>query len=222
MPPRMITGLYPYSRGGAVNSPAVTLSEIPVSLEVNPLYRDNLIILAGDQATALQLQKHDLQVYRIFDDAPESIQVDAAHKMKHWMCCWALEEFGEFLWIDWDTVMIKLPDDRFWKRCREHGTPKFIHIPNYWATVNCGIYYADSSWAEAMARSFNADVSEPNDELLWASVLPNDINTRSEYWWGEYVVNLWNRADFALVTKETYFAHVKDLAWADEIRSLSV
>ena len=61
MPPPMITGLYPYSRGGAVNSPAVTLSEIPESLEVNPLYRDNLIILAGDHAAALQLQKHDLQ-----------------------------------------------------------------------------------------------------------------------------------------------------------------
>lgn len=118
--------------------------------------------------------------------------------------------------------MIKHLDDRFWARCREHGTPKFIHISNYWATVSCGIYYADSSWSETMYQSFNADVSKPNDELQWASVLPSDVNVRPEYWWGEYVVNIWNREEFAIVTKETYFAHVKDLAWADEIRSLSL
>lgn len=220
MPPPMITGLYPYARGGAVHRPEVTLSEIPESLLVNPSYRDNLIILAGDQVSASQLRKHDLQVYRIFDDAPEAIQVNAAHMMKHWMCRWALGEFGEFLWVDWDTVMIKYPDDCFWTRCREHGTPKFVHIQNYWATVNCGIYYADSSWSESMSRSFYANVSEPNDELLWASVLPKDVDVRPEYWWGGHVVNLWNCADFDLITKETYFAHVKDLGWADKIRSL--
>ena len=222
MPPPMITGLYPYARGGNIGSPDVTLSEIPISLKVTPSYRENLIILAGDHASASQLRHNDLQVYKVFDDAPESIRVDAAHKMKHWMCCWALEEFGEFLWVDWDTVMIKPPDERFWTRCREHSTPKFIYIQNYWATVNCGVYYADSSWSEAMHRSFDADVPKPNDELLWAAVLPDDVDARPEYWWGEYVVNIWNRIDFALVTRETYFAHVRDLAWANDIRGLSL
>lgn len=177
----MIAGLYPYARGGVVHSPKVTLSEIPMSLDANPFYRENLVVLAGDDESAAQLRGFGLRVYRVFEDAPSAIRLDAAHKMKHWMCRWALGEFGEFLWVDWDTVLFRPPDDDFWAWCRAYGTPKFVHIPGYWATVNCGVYYAGSKWAEAMDRSFDDAVTEPNDELLWASVLPNDIADRPEY-----------------------------------------
>lgn len=218
MSPPMIAGLYPYARGGAVHPPNVTLSEIPASLAANPSYRDDLLVLAGDRTSAAQLESFGLRVFRIFDDAPSAVQIDAAHKMKHWMCRWALAEFGEFLWVDWDTVLLRHPDADFWGWCRAHGTPKFVRIPGYWATVNCGIYYAGAGWAEDMDRSFDAVVSEPNDELLWASVLPVDVADRPEYWWGERVAQVWTRDDFTLVTTGTYFAHVKHLEWADELR----
>ena len=215
----MIAGLYPYVRGGVAHPPKVTLSEIPISLRFNPSYREKLIVLAGDQTSAVQLQNFGLRVHRVFDDAPAAVQADAAHKMKHWMCRWALAEYGEFLWVDWDTVLLRPPDDSFWSWCRAHGTPKFVHIPNYWATVNCGVYYAGNDWAEAMDRSFDTVVKEPNDELLWASVLPRDIAERTEYWWGKRVAQVWTRDDFAAVGPETYFAHVKQLEWADELRA---
>ena len=215
----MIAGLYPYARGGAVSPPTHTLREIGLSLAVNPSYRDHLVVLAGDSASASQLEAFGLVVRRVFDDAPPEIRRDAAHKMKHWMCRWALAEYGEFLWVDWDTVMLRHPDEAFWAWCRAHGTPKFIRIPGYWATVNCGLYFADARWADAMDRSFAAEVREPNDELLWTSVLPSDVTERPEFWWGPRAVNLWTREDFALVGPETYFAHVKHLEWADALRA---
>ena len=138
--------------------------------------------------------------------------------MKHWMCRWALREYGEFLWVDWDTVLLRPPDAEFWSWCRTHGTPKFIQIPGYWATVNCGVYYAASPWAPAMERSLSSTVPEPNDELLWASVLPKDIHSRSEYWWGDRAVNIWAESEFSLIGPGTYFAHVRDLAWASALR----
>ena len=138
--------------------------------------------------------------------------------MKHWMCMWALREFGEFLWVDWDTVMLRSPDSSFWAWCRAHGTPKFVHIPDYWATVNCGVYYAGSDWLSAMEHSFDAEVSEPNDELLWASVLPRDVRSRPEFWWGSRVAQIWNCSDMAAVDEDTYFAHVKHLSWASTLR----
>lgn len=137
------------------------------------------------------------------------------------MCRWALEEFGEFLWVDWDTVLLRHPDDAFWNWCREHGTPKLVHIPGYWATVYCGVYYAGEGWAEAMDQSFEAVVSEPNDELLWASVLPEDVVDRAEFWWGERVAQVWTREDFAVVNAGTYFAHVKHLDWAVDLRAVA-
>jgi hypothetical protein len=219
MPPPMIAGLYPYARGGAVHPPNFTLSEIPVSLAINSSYRDDLTVLAGDATSAAQLEEFGLYVHRVFDDAPSAVRVDAAHKMKHWMCRWALEEFGEFLWVDWDTVLLRRPDDNFWAWCRAHDTPKFVHIPGYWATVNCGVYYAGRAWAEAMDRSFDAVVSEPNDELLWASVLPDDVIDRPEYWWRGRVAQVWTRDDFARIGADTYFAHVKHLEWAEELRA---
>jgi len=70
--------------------PSVTLAEIPISLEVNPNYRDDLLVFAGDEASARQLRGFGLRVHRVFEDAPSEIHRDTAHKMKHWMCSWAL------------------------------------------------------------------------------------------------------------------------------------
>lgn len=217
----MIAGLFPYARGGVVRSPSVTLQEIPQSLRLNPSYRQDLIVLAGDQESARYLEGFGLRVHRVFDDAPAAIHRDTAHKMKHWMCRWALQEFGEFVWVDWDTVLLREPDEAFWSYCRSARTPKFIRIPNYWATVNCGVYYACADWLDAMDRSFSAVVSEPNDELLWTSVLPPDVRDRAEFWWGERALNIWDRTDFALIGPQTYFAHVKSLEWAEELRACS-
>lgn len=217
----MIAGLYPYTRDGVTHPPKVALQEIPASLQVNPSYRDALLVLAGDRASAEQLESFGLRVHRVFDDAPAAIQRDTAHKMKHWMCLWALREFGEFLWVDWDTVLLRPPDDAFWEDCRRGGTPKFVRIPGYWATVNCGVYYASHGWLREMERSFDAEVSEPNDELLWASVLPGDVEDRDEFWWGDRAVQIWTEADFDSVTGRTYFAHVKHLDWAERLRSIA-
>lgn len=221
MSPPLIAGLYPYTRGGVTHPPRVTLAEIPASLAANPTYRDELIVLAGDSSSAAQLAGFGLEVFRVFDDAPAAIHRDTAHKMKHWMCRWALETFGEFLWIDWDTVMLRRPDAAFWTWCRAHDTPKFVQIPNYWATVNCGVYYASRTWAAAMDRSFEAEVTEPNDELLWASVLPDDLHARPEFWWGPRVVNVWTREEFARVSDDTYFVHTKTLDWTTDLRSIA-
>lgn len=214
----MIAGLYPYTRAGVARSPDVTLAEIPVSLEVNPLYRERLTVLAGDTASAEHLRRFGLRVARVFDDAPPEIHRDAAHKMKHWMCRWALAELGEALWVDWDTVCVRPPDDALAAWVRSTGTPRFIRIPGYWATVNCGVYYVPASWAAAMDESFEAVVSESNDELLWSSVLPADVTSRAEYWWGDRAVHVQLRDEIGWVTESTYFAHVKDLGWADAIR----
>jgi len=217
----MIAGLYPYTRGGVTHPPKVTLQEIPASLHVNPSYREDLLVLAGDRTSAEHLASFGLRVHRVFDDAPAAIHRDAAHKMKHWMCLWALREFGEFLWVDWDTVLLRPPDHFFWEDCRRGGTPKFVRIPGYWATVNCGVYYASHRWLGEMERSFDAEVSEPNDELLWASVLPSDVEDRDEFWWGDRAVQIWTEADFGSVTARTYFAHVKHLDWAERLRVIA-
>ena len=218
MPIPMIAGLYPYVRGGVASPPTVTLSEIPLSLETNRAYRSELLVLAGDEVSADHLRSFGLSVHRVFEDAPAEVRRDTAHKMKHWMCLWALREFGEFLWVDWDTVMLRAPDHQFWEASRAARTPKFVWIESYWATVNCGVYYACAKWLEAMERSFEASVSEPNDELLWASVLPPDVRTRPEFWWGDRVVHVWTADDMHHITPQTYFAHVKQLDWGEAIR----
>ena len=215
----MIAGLYPYSGGGTVSPPVVTLREIPESLMVNPLYRDRLVVLAGDRVSADHLERFGLKVRRVFDDAPAWVHRDAAHLMKHWMCRWALDEFGECLWVDWDTVCIREPDDELASRVRSTSSPRFIRIPNYWATVNCGVYYAPAAWAEAMDRSFDATVSEPNDELLWSDVLPKDVTARPELWWSTEAVHVEEIDQINLVGASTYFAHVKRLEWASAIRA---
>ncbi len=214
----MIAGLYPYARGGEVHEPRFTLAEIPLSLEVNTRYRKELLVLAGDRTSAGWLEAPGLDVYRVFDDAPARIQRDAAHLMKHWMCRWALAEFGEFLWIDWDTVCLRWPDDEFWSLCRSGDCPRFIRIPDYRATVNCGVYYCPGSWMDALDRSFDAVVQEPNDELHWAAVLPADVRQRDEFWWARRVVNVWTEDDLDLLGPDSCFAHIKDLRWADRAR----
>lgn len=214
----MIAGLYPYTRAGVTQPPVVTLREIPASLEVNPLYRDRLIVLAGDEPSASHLRSFGLEVRRVFADAPASVRRDAAHNMKHWMCRWALAEFGEFLWVDWDTVCIRPPDEQFAEWTRGARTPRFIRIPNYWATVNCGVYFASADWAAAMDASFEAEVSEPNDELLWASVLPRDVVHRPDFWWGDRVIHVERHEDIQWVTPNAWFAHVKHLEWAAALR----
>ncbi len=218
MPPPMIAGLYPYTRNGVTHPPRVTLAEIPQSLAANPTYREDLLVLAGDQPSAAHLRSFGLRVHRVFDDAPPAIHHDTAHKMKHWMCRWALHELGEFLWVDWDTVMLRRPDAAFWSFARANDTPKFIHIPNYWATVNCGVYYANATWLPALERSFDAPVPEPNDELLWTSVLPPNVLDRPEFWWHDRVAQVWTPDDFPAITPHTYFAHVKHLSWAPQLR----
>jgi len=203
----MIAGLYRCVRDGKVSDRWVTPDEIRLSLEVNPSYRDRLLVLVGDQESAEVLRGFGLRVHRLFDDAPDAILRDRAHKMKHWMCRWALAEFGEFLWVDWDTVCLKEPDEQFWAWCRAHRTPKFLRIPNYWATVNCGVYYASSAWAAAMDISFDAVVEQPNDELLWRSVLPADVVERQEFWWNGRVVHVEREQDMSLVGDGMYFVH---------------
>ena len=50
---------------------------------------------------------------------------------------------------------------------------------------------------------------EPNDELLWAAVLPHDINDRKEFWFGDLAINIWAKEEISLINKNTYFAHIK-------------
>ena len=166
MPPPMIAGLYSYTRNGVTRRPEVTLSEIPISLATNPTYRDDLLVLEGDDPSAARLESFGLRAHRVFNDTPAAVRVDAAHKMKHWMCRWALKEFGEFLWVDWDTVLLRRPDQSFWAWCRRHGTPRFIHIPGYWATVNCGVTLAQPKERAALADDVDLGSGRERRQLL--------------------------------------------------------
>ena len=46
-----------------------------------------------------------------------------------------------------------------------------------------------------MEASFEAEVEEPNDELLWRSVLPADVRSRRDFWWGPRVVHVETLSD---------------------------
>ncbi|TDP75227.1 hypothetical protein DFR33_10492 [Bradymonas sediminis] len=50
--PPLIAGLYPYVREGVHHPPTFTLREIPQCLAINPWYRDELLVLAGDADSA--------------------------------------------------------------------------------------------------------------------------------------------------------------------------
>ena len=80
------------------------------------------------------------------------------------------------------------------------------------------MYYLNESALEIMKQSFSAKVSEPNDELLWTSVLPSDVRKRQEYWLNDFVVNIWDEIDFQDVTSETYFLHLKNFSMLKNYR----
>jgi len=217
--PPFIAGLYQYCRAGQCSPPTKTLEEIALSLRANPGYRDMLTVLSGDRNCTAELTKLGLKVTKTFEDAPAFVKSNAAHLMKHWMCIWALREFGEFIWVDWDTLMTKEPQDDFYDYCREHQTPKFIRIKHYWATVNCGVYYAPHAWLDQMTAGLEANLSEPNDELCWAAVLPKDVASDSRFWWGGRVINVWSENDMKSLPDTACFLHVRDLNWANHLGS---
>lgn len=217
--PPFIAGLYQYCRNGGCRPPTKTLEEISLSLATNPSYRNRLTVLSGDSHCTAALSRLGLSVTKTFDDAPAFVKANSAHLMKHWMCIWALREFGEFIWVDWDTLMAKEPADDFYDYCRAHQTPKFIHIQKYWATVNCGVYYAPYAWLDKMLAGLEATISEPNDELCWAAVLPKDVVNDARFWWGDRVINIWKVEDFNGLSASTCFLHVRDLRWSCHLDS---
>jgi hypothetical protein len=68
--------------------------------------------------------------------------------------------------------MIKEPQDDFYDYYRAHQTPKFIRMKHYWATMSCGVYYAPHEGLDQMSAGLEANLTEPNDELCWAAILP--------------------------------------------------
>jgi hypothetical protein len=216
--PPLIAGLFSVQKKGQSTISTKMVNEIRHSLATNPWYREKLLFLAGDSACAKVLEGFDLPVYKVFDDAPSSIHREAAFRMKHWMVFWMLKKFGEVVWIDWDTINLIYPDDFFYAFCRSYDTPKFVYIPGYHATVNCSVYYVSHPWMSAMERSFKASVPEPNDELLWRTVLPKTIVDSPQFWWGDMVVNVWLEKESEWIQKNTYFAHVKTFAYTKSVQ----
>lgn len=209
--PPIITGLYRNTEGAAPVRPERILAEIPLSLQINKWYAREMLFLAGDDESARELESFGLHPYRVFSDAPAHIQQQAVHRMKHWMCYWALQTFGEVLWVDWDTINLRPLDQAFWDWCRAFSTPKFVYIPDYWATVNCSVYYIPASWSQQMLKSFEIVADPPNDELLWTGVLPSNIRNFPEFWWKDRVYNIWIPEELDQITNNTYFLHVREL-----------
>jgi hypothetical protein len=205
-----VSGLYFYTRNGKTSFPKKIISELEKSLQLNSWYKDKLICYADTKEMAEILSDNGLYVHKVFDDAPQEIKNDAAHKMKHWIMLNAAKEFNDVVWIDWDTYSLKLIDETFINKCFQSEHPKFTLIKNYWATVNCAVYYLNNSYIQLMEQSFNSVVSEPNDELLWKSVLPENITSLSQFWLDDFVINIWDESDFKEVTKNTYFLHLKN------------
>jgi hypothetical protein len=214
-------GYYQYVRNGVTYSPQKILEEIDACLRINPWYRDEVVFLAGDKPASRVLESRGLEVVRTFEDAPQIIRDRSAHWMKHWMLLWAVREYTEALWLDWDTVAVSKPEGEFWTFARAWETPKFILIPRYkHALVNCGVVYVPHQWAGAMAQSFDAGIDSHNDEHLWQTVLPANILERPEFWWGERVRHVSGPHRVPELTGELAFAHTKDLGLADAIRSV--
>ena len=213
-----ISGLFRNIRGGKEGPSERTIQEIKDSLKINPHYRQQLVCYADCNQNAEVLRNEGCYVHKIFNDAPDEIVFDTKHKMKHWMMYNAVKEFKNVLWIDWDTYNRKLIDKHFIEFCLSNPLPKFTWIKNYWAIVNCAVYYLNEGSLDIMEKSFSAKVSEPNDELLWAHVLPNNVRELKDYWLNDFVVNIWAEADFADVTSNTYFLHLKDFSMNDNKR----
>lgn len=215
--PKMITGLYWDVKQGISKRPENIIQEVKRSLEVNPRYRDELTVLAGDFKSASILENEGVHIEKVFDDAPDDIKFDTVHKMKHWMVFWALQKYDEVLWIDWDTICLKWPDEKFWSWCREYNTPKFVFINTYWAVVNCSVYYVNKTWKKQFEDSFSLEVSEPNDELMWKNVLPSDVVKREEYWLKDMALNIWAIKDIPNISQNTYFVHIRDFSLHEPI-----
>lgn len=213
-----ISGLYRNIRGGIEYSSERTKQEIIDSLRINPHYRQQLVCYADCHQNAEFLQNAGCYVHHIFNDAPNEIVFDTKHKMKHWMIYNAVKEFKNVLWIDWDTYNRKPIDKQFIDFCLTNPLPKFTWIKNYWAIVNCAVYYLNEKSLDIMERSFSAKVSEPNDELLWAHVLPENVREIKDYWLNDLVVNIWDESDFSDVTNNTFFLHVKDFTMIENKR----
>jgi hypothetical protein len=216
--PALISGLYSDSKKGLSKIPLKTIREINESLVINQNYRNDIIVLAGDDACSEILSKIGLIPKKNFRDAPEFIKNNSVHLMKHWMCIWALREYDEFIWIDWDTIQIKTLDKFFFDYCRKYNTPKFIYIKKYWAKVNCGVYYSNINWLEKMELGLSSLDSETNDELCWSKVLPNNLDLDHRYWWGDLIINIWDKNDLNKITKNTYFIHVKDFSLYSDVK----
>ncbi|WP_298393691.1 hypothetical protein [Flavobacterium sp.] len=223
MEPRTITlvsGLYFYTRNGKSNYPDNIISELKQSLKINPWYREQLICYADSKEMADVLKTNGLYVHKIFDTAPIEILKDTAHKMKHWIMFEAVKEFNDVIWIDWDTYALKPIDEVFIQKCLKTENPKFTLIQNYWATVNCAIYYLNKKYAAIMEQSFDAIVAEPNDELLWKSVLPKNIVALEHFWLNDFVINIWDEEDFKNITNNTYFLHLKNFDMLSKLKTI--
>lgn len=208
-----IAGLFNNIRDGVLSPKSGIEEEIVTTLRFNPHYKDMLLCYADSEENAAIMRANNLTVHKVITDAPESIVRDSRYKMKHWMVYQAVKEFGDVVWVDWDTYNRRLVDRQFEDYCLATNTPKFTFIKgDYWAVVNCAVYYANRSHLPLFEKSFTSKVSEPNDELMWASVLPKDVVNKKEYWLGDRVVNIWDRVDFGDVTDNTYFLHLKDFS----------
>ena len=214
--PKIIMGLYEYIRYGLFNKARYqkTIEEIKSFLGINRnIDREGIVFLAGDNQSSTVLENFGLTMDRVFEDAPDYIKHNKGHLMKLYMILWAVKKYKEVLWVDWDNIVLKWPDESFWKLCRSHNTPKFIYIANYWATVNCGVCYINSSWANKLKNWESFEIEDPNDELVWRPILPKNVEKRNEFWFGSRAVNIWSPSDVNLIKKDTYFAHIKTFSF---------
>ncbi len=216
--PPLVMGLFSVKKREGRTVTSKMIKELGRSVRVNPWYREKVLFLAGDLISAKILEACGLRIYRNFQEAPREIHEQSVFLMKHWMMLSTLREFGEVLWIDWDTISLLPLDSPFFEFCRAHQTPKFVYIPGYHATVNCSVYYVSHHWLKAMEKSFETNVNSSNDEMLWRSVLPEDVVNKPEFWWGDRVVNVWLKNECSWAKPETYFAHVKTFAYWKRIR----
>lgn len=211
--PKIIMGLYKYIRHGKFykTNYKKVLEEVKDFLKFNNIPENSsLEFLAGDPESADILEKLRLKVGYLFDESelPIKVRRNKAHFMKHYMIIRSLEKHKKILWIDWDNVILKWPDEDFWRYCGHLNTPKFIYIPNYWAVVNCGVCYVNVEWKNSMEKGLEL-VEEPNDELIWKKILPDNVTGREEFWLGSKAINVWNLDDINLINENTYFAHVR-------------
>ncbi|MEZ4468942.1 MAG: hypothetical protein R3F43_32050 [bacterium] len=94
------------------------------------------------------------------------------------------------MWVDWDTVLVRPPDEAFLGGLPARQHPE-VHPHSRLlgdGELRCLLRFAPM--APRDGAESDAQVSEPNDELLWASVLPSDVQDREEFWWGDRAVQI--------------------------------